>query len=82
MKLKREVNKLTTAKARYDTAVVELESKISDAVEFEFGIIYQPSDGFVILHVEGSHNAPLECCLDIIKGDGVLSYEEYQGICI
>jgi hypothetical protein len=79
--MSKNINKLVrrVLKTRddYKSAVERLEYELKDLVEFEFYVIYQPSDGFVILHEEKAHNAPLYKCIDIIKEKGMLTYKDY-----
>lgn len=80
MKAEVELRKLDKAHAKYEGVIGDLEGKISALVEFDFSIFYQPSDGFVMLHNEDAHNAPLGVCLNIIERKGKLSYEDYMGL--
>jgi len=76
------LKKLIKAKQKYDLEIDTLYKKIQPYVEFDFFIMYQPSDGFVIVHNENSHNAQLSRCVEIIEDKGKLSYDEYLEECI
>jgi hypothetical protein len=76
------LKKLITAKQKYESEIDSYYKKIEQYVEFDFFIMYQPSDGFVIVHSENSHNAPLSICVGIIEDKGKLSYEDYLTECI
>lgn len=65
--VKNEVEKLEAARSKYNGVIGTLEAKIRYRVEFDFSIDYQPSDGFVLLHVEGANVAPLDLCLKVIN---------------
>lgn len=68
---------LNKAHGKYLSAIGDVEELISDKVEFDFSILFQDSDGFVMLNPDGSYNAPLDKCLEIIKNKGVLTTEDY-----
>lgn len=78
MKAKTLFKKLVTAHSKYQVAIGALEGEIADRVEFDFSILYQPSDGFVILDYEKSGNALLSSCLWVIEEDGKLTREEFS----
>ncbi|SFU77250.1 hypothetical protein SAMN05216480_12333 [Pustulibacterium marinum] len=80
--MKRKVKKLHAARAKYLSVVSDLEAEIIDKVAFEFSIEYQPSDGFIILHLEDLKNASLESCLEVIYEKGVLTYGDYLRLTI
>ena len=73
---------LVLAKYKYDAAIAKIENTLRNKVKFEFAVLFQQSDGFVILHTEETRNAPLSACLDIIKGKGELTYKDYIKECI
>ena len=73
---------LISAKNQYDGAISKIEGALSAKVKFPFAIFYQQSDGFVVLHTEEMHNAPLIECLLIIKKKGKLTYKDYIEECI
>jgi len=79
-KIKSAFKKLNTAHSKYQSAIGSLEAEISTAFDFDFSIIYQNSDGFVIEH--NSYNAPLSECLGIIIKKGILTEEEFFNISI
>lgn len=72
------LRKLMIAQRKYDSAIGNVEAILADKIEFDFSIIWQPSDGFVILDVDGHHNAPLARCLDVILLKGKLSLSDYM----
>ena len=79
--MSKNINRLTVNVLKTHTdhkiAIDKLESELKNFIDFEFYVAYQPSDGFVILHEEESHNAPLYKCIDIIKEKGMLTYKDY-----
>ena len=76
------ITKLDLARINYNNEVNFLKRRIFNRVKFEFEIIYQESDEFVILDTEHAKNAPLYLCLDIIEKKGVLTHDDYLQICI
>ena len=76
------LKKLIEAKQKYELEIDVLYKKIEKYVEFEFFIMYQPSDGFVIVHKDNSLNARLSKCVEIIELKAKLSYEDYLKKCI
>ena len=60
----------------------ELEQSLLKKIEFEFFIVYQYSDGFVIVKTDSAENAPLNKCVSIINKKGILSYSDYKDITI
>jgi len=68
---------LIKSKNKYDSEIDNIYKKLEFFVEFDFFIMYQPSDGFVIVHQENWHNAPLLKCIGIIERYGSLSYDNY-----
>lgn len=73
----RLLKKLRTAQSKYDGVIGSVESELSDRIEFDFSIFWQPSDGFVMLAFD-RYNAPLGCLLQIIKAKGKLTEEDYM----
>jgi hypothetical protein len=76
------LRKLIKAKQKYELEIDTLYKKIERYVEFKFFIMYQPSDGFVIVHYDNQHNAPLSRCIAIIEDKAKLSYKDYLRECI
>jgi hypothetical protein len=74
--MKNLIDKLNKTHTAYWSAIDNLESYLSDKIDFEFSIFEQPGDGFVIQY--DSHNAPLDSCLRIIKCKGKLSLDDYM----
>lgn len=74
--MKRQMNKLWNAQRKYDAEVRDVEKFIADKVEFDFYILYQESDGWVMLALD-ARNAPMDTVLDVIKQKGVLTKEDY-----
>jgi hypothetical protein len=81
-KLNVSLKKLEVIKQKYDLEIKSIENKLKPFVDFDFFIMYQPSDGFVVVHEEIAHNAPLGSCVDIIKRNGKLGYEDYLIECV
>ena len=77
--MKRLINKLHNAKSKYDDVIGSVESEINDKVKFEYNILYQESDGWVMLaEIDGdSKNAGLYGLLEVIKKKGVLNEDDY-----
>jgi hypothetical protein len=73
---------LIKAHNKYKSEIENLKNKIQEFVDFEFDIFYQPSDGFILLHVENAHNARLDNCIMIIIEKGSLNYDDYLNECI
>lgn len=76
--MKKIINKLNKAESVYNGVINSVEVSLADKIDFEFSIIYQSSDGFVILCEETNHNAPIKPCLEIIEKKGRLSFEDYM----
>lgn len=60
----------------FEGAKGSLEQEISDKVQFDFSIDYNPSDGWIMIAFD-SHSASLEPLLTIIKEKGVLTDDDY-----
>ena len=77
--MKRLMNKLLNAQFKYDGVIGSVEAEIADKVEFDFNILYQESDGWVMLaEINGdSKNAGLDHLLEVIKQKGVLTEDDY-----
>jgi hypothetical protein len=74
-------NKLVKSHNKYITAISEMESNLSDKLEFDnYTIFYQQSDGLVIEWE--ANNAPLDLCLEVISKKGFLSMEDYLNLTI
>lgn len=71
---------LIEAKQKYDAEIKLIEQKLRPRIRFDFFIMYQPSDGFVIVDIEGYHNAPLSQCVAIINRKRQLTYKNYLHI--
>jgi hypothetical protein len=82
MKARKLYGRLQIVQELYDEAIKSIEREIEHKVDFKFFIMFQSSDGFVLVHEENCHNAPLEKCLEIIEKKGCLSYEDYYNKCI
>jgi len=77
-----KLKKLIEAKVKYDKVINNFRESLKPHIQFDFFIMHQPSDGFVIVHDEFCHNAPLYKCIDIINAKGTLCYEDYIKECI
>ena len=73
--------RLNNAHNKYTDVVKSIENEMRQRgyVEFNFSIMHQPGDGFVLLD-EDSNNALFEKCMSIINSKGVLSHDDYLGI--
>jgi len=77
--MKRLMNKLRNAQSKYNSVIGSVEAEIADKVKFDFNILYQESDGWVMVaEIDGdSKNAGLDFLLEIIKQKGVLIEDDY-----
>lgn len=75
--MNRLLKKLLIAQSKYEGVIGNVEYSISDKVEFDFSIFWQPSDGFVMLAFD-RYNAPLDKLLRIIQQKGRLTEEDYM----
>ena len=73
----RRLKELLNAQSKYEGVIGSVAEEISDKVEFDFSIFWQPSDGFVMLAFD-RYNAPLSRLLQIIKIKGKLTEEDYM----
>ena len=76
------LSKLVKAKQVYDKEIQNVYKQLEPFVRFDFFVMYQQGDGFVIVHKEHNHNARVSCCKLIIERDGFLDYENYLPECI
>lgn len=74
--------KLIEAHQKYLAAIGRMERELEGKVEFQYFVIHQQSDGFVLVHSEYNMNARLKDCLEIIQRKGTLSYEDYEAVAI
>jgi hypothetical protein len=81
-KIYKEYKKLKKTHNEYEAQCSYMANILSEKIEFEFFVMYQYSDGFVIVHKEDNHNAPLHSCIAIIDEKGFLSFEDYRFLCI
>lgn len=81
-KINKEYIKLKKTYSDYQSQCRKFQNELSDKIEFDFYVDYQPSDGFVIGHSEECHNAPVFSCLNIIEKKGVLTYDDYKDVLI
>lgn len=81
MDLNKEMKKLEKAYYKYSSAIGTMEGLLSGLTDFDFGILYQTGDGFVIAD-DDCKNAPLDECIRIIKKEGFLSHYRYTKITI
>lgn len=79
--MKKLINKLYNAQSKYDGQVGSVESEIADKVEFDFGILWQQADGWVMVAFDGC-NSPIEPLLEIIKNKGSLNKDDYMTLSI
>lgn len=76
---------LHKAHGKYQSEIGNIEQKLTGYIDFDFGVLYQPSDGFVIyaeVSKYGASNAPLDSCLKIIADKGKLTEQDYLSNCI
>ena len=76
------LKKLVKAKQTYEKEIDNVYEKLKPFVEFDFFVMNQQGDGFVIVDKENSHNARLSRCILVIERDGVLNYDNYLPECI
>jgi hypothetical protein len=79
--MNRLIKKLKTAQIKYEESIGFVEKEIADKVEFDFSIIWQPSDGFVMCD-DDMGNASINDCIKLINEKGFLTYEDYKSHCI
>jgi hypothetical protein len=72
------ISALNNARKQYNKSLSYAQKRIQKKVEFDFYIMYQESDGFVIVDKEESHNAHLSTCLYIIEQKGRLSLDDFM----
>ena len=70
------LKKLKIAQVKYEQAIDDARNKISDKVDFNFSVQWQPSDGWTIVD-DNSNVAPMEYVLNVIKSKGRLSYNDF-----
>ena len=80
--IKLSTKAIQKALGKYDDAVGDLEYKLSEYIDFDFSVMYQPSDGFVIVKIDTAHNAPLSKCISVIESKGKLTVEDYLNLSI
>lgn len=74
--------KLMKAQDNLMCLIKQTESELANKIEFsDYSIFYQHSDVVFVIQYN-LHNAPLDCCIDIIKDKGKLSLEDYLDACI
>lgn len=81
-KIRKEYLNLIKFHQNYESQCEVLNKLLKDKIEFDFFVMYQHSDGFVIVHQEENHNALLKNCLKIIEREGFLTFEDYRLECI
>ena len=75
--MKNYIKLINNAHDKLQKIINNAEENLKDKIEFDFFIMHQPSDGYVVVHKECMHNAPLSLCLLVIKEKGILSYDDY-----
>lgn len=75
--MNRLLKKMITAQNKYDGTICSVERELSDKVEFDFSIFWQPSDGFVFCDNNGNNSSFINC-IEIIKEKGCLSFEDFR----
>ena len=58
---------LVLAKYKYDAAIAKIENTLRNKVKFEFAVLFQQSDGFVILHTEETRNVSGLCVVALSR---------------
>lgn len=74
------LEKLKGAHRRYQNVIALANKKLRNKVGFPCFVMYQESDGFVLVDEEDGNNAPLSSCLTVIEQKGFLSLEDYMDI--
>jgi len=67
--------KLYRAKSYYDRAIDDMESYLRKFADFDVSVFYQQSDGFVVAN--DMTNVSLNYCIEIIRENGKLTYDDY-----
>ena len=76
----RRLRKILTKKQQLRNTVKEVESNLKDSVCFNFSIDENNADGVVLINIETSNLALLEDCLNIIKKQGILTFNDHLKI--
>jgi len=76
------LKKLVKAKQAYDKEIENVYRQLEPFVKFDFFVMHQQGDGFVIVDKENNHNARVSCCKIVIERDGFLDYDNYLPECI
>jgi len=69
---------LISAHEALQKQIEEIESRLRKYIKFPFFVMYQHSDGFVIVHDETTENAMLRWCVGHINEHSKLTYEDYK----
>lgn len=77
MKIEKTLGLLLRAQTKYENIIGGVECQIVKNVDFDFCIVWQPSDGFVICDMDGNNSA-LSTCLEIINNIGLLTHKKFK----
>ena len=69
---------LIRTRERHQNLITKLEFELKNKIEFDFAIVFQPSDDHCILNVNNSDLAPLNLCLHLIDTKGFLSLDDFN----
>lgn len=78
--MKRLLNRLVNAQAKYASVVDGVEADIAGKIEFDFNVVFHESDGWCVLNPDLHDVAPFEACMEVIRKAGVLSLEDFKKI--
>jgi hypothetical protein len=82
MNNKQILKKLYIAQSKYESSVGYVEALIKDNIPFDFSVIFQDSDGWLLLNAGTNNLAPLDSCLIVIENNGTLTEEDFKQLAI
>jgi hypothetical protein len=72
------IDKLVEAQMNLNAEIESIETLLKKYIKFDFFVMYQASDGFVIVNERTTENAVLRWCIEHINKHGKLSYDDYK----
>ena len=75
----RLLNKLHNHRSKYEKIIRTVEDELREYIDEEFSIIYQSSDGFVLIIETNTiqYNVPLNEVLETIQATGEFCIQDY-----
>ena len=80
--MKIKLNKIATAKRKYDYEIEKITEQIKPFVKCNFFIDFQPSDNSHVIVNDDSQNALLKHCISVINKKGELTEDDYDNLTI